>query len=58
MPNRKPKPPTPSKAAGAILGPVLGAMLGGLPGQIRLAAREQQRPTPFVPPPKAKRGKR
>jgi hypothetical protein len=37
----------------AIVGTALGAMLGrgllGMPGQVRLAAREQQ-PRPFVPP--------
>jgi hypothetical protein len=36
---------------------LFGALLGGLPPQVRLAAREQQRPTPFVPP-KSKQGRR
>ena len=58
------KPPSardPIKAAKAV-GPLLGAMMvGGIPGlpaQIRDTAREAQRPPAFVPPKKAKRGKR
>jgi hypothetical protein len=59
----KPKPPTPeAKQPGlgrterALVTALPRMLLGGMPGQVRLASREQQRPAPFVP--NAKRGRR
>jgi hypothetical protein len=49
----KPMPPKEVK----LLRNALPWMLG-MPGQVRLSAREQQRPTAFIPPKGAKRGKR
>jgi hypothetical protein len=47
------KAPAPARRVGLGL---FGALLG-MPAQVRLAAREQQRPPAFVPP-KGKRGRR
>jgi hypothetical protein len=48
----------PTRLGKTMLTGGIGMMLGipGLPAQVRLVAREQQRPTPFVP--KGKRGRR
>jgi hypothetical protein len=45
---------TPQAKLARVIAPGLGMLLGGLPAQVRLSAREQQRPKPFVP----RRGKR
>jgi len=51
-----------SKAAVKVVRSALGTLVGGplalLPGQVRLASREQQRPRPFVPPKAGRRGRR
>jgi hypothetical protein len=56
MPRKAKEKPQVGKDSRDSLGVGLfGAMLG-MPAQVRLAAREQQRPAPFVP--KGKRGRR
>jgi hypothetical protein len=60
MPKTQPKRPTLPKEQGAArgaqgLGP-LGMMFGMMPGQVRLASREQQ-PRPLVQPKGKRRGR-
>ena len=47
--------PTKAAQAAALL-PAMFGLIPGLPAQIRDAAREQQRPVPFIPP-KKRRGR-